>query len=259
MVLDVISTTLYDAKIAEQHGADRISVFTSISEGGLTPSYGLIKKIKESVNVPVYVMIRPHNQSFHYNEDDLHTMISDIKQVKSLNADGIIIGCLTEEKLIDEVALTTLLNEANGLDITFNLAFDEVYSQEQALETLLKYPQVKRVMTSGADKSALNGIPQIKKIMRKMRDEPLVFVGVKGLKPENLKAFLSVTDVQEVCLGAGVRVNCQYTQPMDCKSVQAAKTIIEKIPLIEKKRCNEINTTFFFRLMEFLSKYMFKI
>lgn len=174
-------------------------------------------------------MIRPHNQSYQYNEDDIQTMVHDIEEARKLGVEGVILGCLTSEKTIDEEALKALLSASKGMDVTFNLAFDDLHNQEEGLRKLLNYPEIKRVMTSGADKSALNGIPQIKKMLRQMRNENLIFVGAKGLKPENLQAFLSVTNLTEVCIGAGIRVNCQYTQPINEKSVQKAKEIMNKM------------------------------
>lgn len=229
VMIDVIATTLHDAKLAQENGADRISICTSINEGGITPSYGLIKQIKKAITLPVYVMIRPHNQSYQYNEDDIQTMVHDIEEARKLGVEGVILGCLTSEKTIDEETLKALLSASKGMDVTFNLAFDDLHNQEEGLRKLLNYPEIKRVMTSGADRSALNGIPQIKKMLRQMRNENLIFVGAKGLKPENLQAFLSVTNLTEVCIGAGIRVNCQYTQPINEKSVQKAKEIMNKM------------------------------
>ena len=228
MILEVTAATLHDAKVAQEHGADRISLVTGIGEGGLTPSYGLMKKVKETIHIPIFVMIRPHNQSFQYDEEDLQTMIEDIHYAREIGIDGIEIGCLTEDKIIDEQALKRLLDAAGEMNVTFHLAFDEISDQEKALETLLSYRQIQRVMTSGADKSALNGIPHIKKLLRRMKDKDIILIGTKGLKPENLQAFLSVTPVKEIRIGSGVRVNCQYTKPLDPRSVKAAKETMNK-------------------------------
>jgi len=52
MILEVTAATLHDAKVAQEHGADRISLVTGIGEGGLTPSYGLMKKSKRNDTYP---------------------------------------------------------------------------------------------------------------------------------------------------------------------------------------------------------------
>ncbi|WP_159887353.1 copper homeostasis protein CutC [Paenibacillus puerhi] len=43
MELEVIATSIEDAKIAEQRGAERIELISGIGEGGVTPSYGFIR------------------------------------------------------------------------------------------------------------------------------------------------------------------------------------------------------------------------
>lgn len=229
MILEIGATTLLDAILAEENGADRIELSSGMVDGGYTPSYGLMEKVMEQVKIPVHIVVRPHNQTFVYNKDDLDTMRRDIQLAKELGAKGIIIGCLTEEKEIDVHVLSQLLSEADGLDVTFSHAFDQVRDQEEALEALQHFPQIKRVTTSGSDKTALAGIPQIKKLLRRLQGQSLTLVGSKGLKPENMKPFLEVTKLTEVRLGAGVRVNCQYTQPINPKSVQAARQLCDKL------------------------------
>jgi copper homeostasis protein len=56
-MLEIIATTVEDAKRIEASGANRIELVSALTEGGLTPSYGLIKKVVESVTIPVNVMI----------------------------------------------------------------------------------------------------------------------------------------------------------------------------------------------------------
>lgn len=45
ILLEVIATTLEDARIAAAAGADRIELIASQEEGGLTPSLDLIQQI----------------------------------------------------------------------------------------------------------------------------------------------------------------------------------------------------------------------
>ncbi|WP_407056536.1 copper homeostasis protein CutC, partial [Burkholderia vietnamiensis] len=45
VLLEVIATTVGDARAAARAGADRLELVTAISEGGLTPSVGLIEAV----------------------------------------------------------------------------------------------------------------------------------------------------------------------------------------------------------------------
>src|SRR5690625_2112304 len=118
MLLEVIATNLTDVIDAEWYGADRIELSPVMTELGITPSYGLIKKAVNAVDIPINVIVRPHSRSFQYDEHDVQTMIADIEMIKTLGANGIVIVPLTPEKPIDETVLVRLLEVADGLDVT---------------------------------------------------------------------------------------------------------------------------------------------
>ena len=64
------------ALAAERGGAQRIELCSSLEVGGLTPSYGLIKVVKERVKIPVHVLIRPRAGGFTYDEDGEERVIN---------------------------------------------------------------------------------------------------------------------------------------------------------------------------------------
>ncbi len=50
-------------------------------------------------------------------------MHTDLIEAKKLGTDGIVIGCLTEDGWLDEEALDLFIETAEGLQITFHMAF----------------------------------------------------------------------------------------------------------------------------------------
>ena len=70
VLLEVIATTVADARLAAQAGANRLELVTAMGEGGLTPSLGLIEAVVAAVTIPVNVIVRPHSRSFVYDADD---------------------------------------------------------------------------------------------------------------------------------------------------------------------------------------------
>jgi copper homeostasis protein len=56
-MIELIAVSIEDAKKIEANGGDRIELVSALSEGGLTSSYGVMKKIIESVSIPVNVII----------------------------------------------------------------------------------------------------------------------------------------------------------------------------------------------------------
>ena len=58
-------------------GAARIELCSSLSEGGLTPSAGLMRAAAR-LPVPSYAMIRPRSGLFHFSEAEALIMLDDI-------------------------------------------------------------------------------------------------------------------------------------------------------------------------------------
>lgn len=228
LTLEIIATNLTDAKKAEEYGADRLELSPSMSELGITPSYGLIDSVIKVVNIPFNVIIRPHSQSFIYNIDDLTVMKKDIEMVKMFGANGIVIGALTSEKVIDEEVLKQLLDVADDLDVTFHKAFDDVRNQEEALECLANYPQVKRIATSGGPKPAPQAPQEIKKLIQLASHTHLGIMVAGGLQVDNFKEFYEETKPKEVHFGSGIRKDRSYLQPIDKGKVNKIKSVLQR-------------------------------
>jgi len=228
MTLEIIATNLSDAKIAEKAGADRIELSPSMLELGITPSYGLIERVASEIKIPFHVIIRPHSQSFVYSEDDVKVMERDIEMVKKLGGNGVVFGPLTEEGTIDEEVLKRLLYVAEDLDVTIHKAFDFVRDQEEALYCLAKYPQIKRIGTSGGNQPAPEVPSVIKNLIRLAEGTSLEIMIAGGLLPSNFEKFYQEVRPKEVHFGSGVRVEENYLLPLDFEKIAYVKSILQK-------------------------------
>src|SRR3984957_9571136 len=95
VLLEVIATTVADARLAARAGADRLELITAMGEGGLTPSLGLIEAVVAAVDIPVNVIVRPHSRSFVFDADDYAVMLRDIRAIAAAGAPGGGSGVLT--------------------------------------------------------------------------------------------------------------------------------------------------------------------
>lgn len=225
MIVEVIATSVMDAIKAEKGGANRLELVSAISEGGLTPSYGLMKEVLKAVEIPVYVMIRPHSRSFIYTEADVKTMMEDIHIAKQLGASGIVTGALNERGEIDEEFLHIATKHADGLGMTFHRAFDEVTDQLEALEILKTFPQIQRVLTSGGQGEAMDALECYRALVKKTEASHLAVMAGAGLTAGILETFLKETGVNEIHFGRGVRENHDYRFPIDEHKIQEIKQI----------------------------------
>ena len=96
-ILEVCAFNIQSCIIAELAGAKRVELCDNPKEGGTTPSYGTIQRVKERVNIAVYPIIRPRAGDFLYNEDELAIMRKDIELSKQLGCEGISTGVQLED------------------------------------------------------------------------------------------------------------------------------------------------------------------
>ncbi|MDQ0089721.1 copper homeostasis protein [Paenibacillus anaericanus] len=227
VVLEVIATCVEDALLAEECSAGRLELITAITEGGLTPSIGMIEQVVAAVDIPVNVMVRPHSRSFVYGKQDVATMSADIKAIAATGAAGIVIGALTVDRDIDEAFLEQVLPLAGKLDVTFHRAFDDLEDMVAGLRTLLRYPQISRVLTSGGVRPAPEAVPMIRKLVEITRDREagslsqpssghsLRILAGHGLTIEGIESFIEATGVSEVHFGSAVRLDSSALAPID--------------------------------------------
>ncbi|XEC93739.1 copper homeostasis protein CutC [Paenibacillus tarimensis] len=222
-VLEIIATSAADAAAAEAGGADRIELVSAMSEGGLTPSCGIIEQVAAAVAIPVYVMIRPHSRSFCFSSDEIRAISADIRTARSLGASGIVVGALIDCGMVDEAALREWIGAAEGLPVTFHRAFDESENLERALETIARYPEVRRILTSGGKPSALEAADDLKRLALLGETLNIAVMAGAGLKVETLESFVRQTGVREVHFGSGVRYGGSFRYPVDPELVAKAK------------------------------------
>ncbi|MFL6638054.1 MAG: copper homeostasis protein CutC [Paraburkholderia graminis] len=226
VLLEVIATTVADARLAAQAGADRLELVTAMGEGGLTPSIGLIEAVVNAVSIPVNVIVRPHSRSFVYDADDHALMLHDVRAVKAAGANGVVIGMLNVDGEIDREQLARAIDAADGLAVTFHRAFDEVRDQQKALDVLLGFDAVTNVLTSGAQPSVLNAEATIRALVRQAARSHCTVLAGAGLTVDAVAGFVSRTQVQAVHFGSGVRVGGNGLAPIDIDKVAQVRALL---------------------------------
>ncbi|XP_073408898.1 copper homeostasis protein cutC homolog isoform X1 [Dendrobates tinctorius] len=194
-LMEVCVDSVESAVNAERGGAGRIELCASLLEGGITPTIGLLQVVKQYVQIPVYVMIRPRGGDFLYSDREMEVMKADIRLAKLHGADGLVFGALTEDGRIDAELCMDLLAISRPLPVTFHRAFDMVYDPLLAMETLISLG-FERVLTSGCDSSALEGLPLIKRLVEQAKGRIIVMPG-GGITERNLHRILEGAGVEE--------------------------------------------------------------
>ncbi|WGU92201.1 copper homeostasis protein CutC [Paenibacillus dendritiformis] len=229
VLLEVIGTTREEVVTAARNGADRIELITAITEGGLTPSLGLVHEAVEAVDIPVNVMIRPHSRSFMYDADDMRTIVADVRLIRSTGANAIVFGALTPEGTIDKAALEQVLEAADGLPMTFHRAVDETRDIYEALDVLLGYPQITSVLTSGGQPSALQATDVIAEMVRRAEGSSLSILAGSGLTVESVGGFIQETGVRHVHFGSNVRQGTRSLSPLDPERLSGLAALLRTV------------------------------
>ncbi|CEG29713.1 copper homeostasis protein CutC [Bacillus sp. B-jedd] len=224
MLIEYIATTVEDAKLIEESGADRIELVSALTEGGLTPSYALIEEVVNSVKIPVNVMVRPHSQSFIYSTEDLKVMRRDIKVIGSIGANGVVLGMLNKQNEIDRHVLEELLADCQGLEVTFHRAIDDTSSPINSAQILAEYKQINSILTSGG-KGELSARLEVISQMKNISGHINILMG-SGLNKENILSIHSKVNTGHYHFGTAVRKN---NSPIDGIDLEAAKELVRLV------------------------------
>ena len=163
---EVCANSVESCLAAQTGGANRVELCAGIPEGGTTPSYGEIAMARKVLNTArLHVIIRPRGGDFLYSPLETKIMLEDIEIARHLGVDGVVFGCLTANGDIDTVAMKELMEASHGLSVTFHRAFDVCRNPDEALEQIIELG-CERILTSGQQPTAEQGIPLLKKLHR---------------------------------------------------------------------------------------------
>ena len=188
-ILEICVDSLASARAAISGGADRLELCSALAVGGLTPYGELLKQIRQDSDIPIRCLMRPRAGDFLYTREELLLMAAQIETLRSLGADGFVIGCLTPAGELDAAAMTPLLQAAQGAGVTLHRCIDvsrdpcKTYLDAMALG-------IDTLLTSGAAGSCLQGMETIGKLLR-LRDAhqgPEVLIGA-GVNASVITAF----------------------------------------------------------------------
>jgi copper homeostasis protein len=147
-----------DGLVAAQNaGADRVELCASLLEGGLTPSWGMIRQALRVATIPFHVIVRPRGGDFLYSEIEFDSMVDDVRALREIGVAGVVVGCLTADGRIDEARMSALVVAAGPLAVTCHRAFDMTADFREAIEALVRCG-VGRVLTSGQRDTAMEGL-----------------------------------------------------------------------------------------------------
>jgi copper homeostasis protein len=210
--LEICVDSVESAIAAEAGGVQRVELCSALSEGGLTPSLGIIRAVRSRVTIGVHVMIRPRGGDFIYSEDELSVMRDDIRIAREAGADGVVLGVLTMESHVDIEKTRALVQLARPMQVTFHRAIDMTMDVVSSLEDIIQ-TGADRVLTSGGEATAALGKQSIREMVALSRGRIRVMAG-GSVRAANVRELIRETGAAEFHAALGTVVRVPVTHPL---------------------------------------------
>ena len=249
-IIEICCGSYEDAINAWHEGAKRIELNSALYMGGLTPSLGTLRLVKQNTDLKVICMVRPRGGGFCYSEADFETMKTDAEILMEHGADGIAFGCLDEEGNIHierTLEIIDIIKKYEG-EAVFHRAFDCVKNPYESMETLIAMG-VDRVLTSGLKAKAMDGMELIAQLQEAYGDKIEILAG-SGINASNAGDIMEKTGIWQVhssCKGyrhdpttTGEEVTYSYMEGVhkddyDVVEEELVKKLVESVSVLKRK------------------------
>ena len=223
MVIEICCSSISSVKNAINYGANRIELCQDLRNDGITPSKRLLNSAIKISTKPINVLIRPRIGDFFYNSEEIKLIEYEIKQIKSLPINGIVIGILNRENDLPINVLKKLVQIIKPLDLTFHRAFDIVNNPIKSMNTLIDIG-FDRILTSGQSDTAEKGLKMLLELKEKANGKISSMPG-GGINENNCHIFLK-NGFNEIHLSAKKKKKENEIEPI------ADPEIIKKVVLL---------------------------
>ncbi|MDR0498654.1 MAG: copper homeostasis protein CutC [Holophagales bacterium] len=195
---------------AQEGGADRVELCSALMEGGLTPSFGMVKEARKLLtSTKLFVIIRPRGGDFCYSDSEFQAMAHDVSMAKETGADGVVIGILKPDGTVDVERTRQLVTMARPLSVTFHRAFDMAKDPFEAMEAIISIG-CERILTSGQESSSLEGADLLAELVKRAGGRIIIMPG-GGVRERNIKKIRDLTGAVEFHFSAFETIESRMT------------------------------------------------
>ncbi len=238
-LVELCVTDVAGAVAARDAGCDRVELCVDVACGGTTPPDTLVAEVVEAVApMPVQILVRCRAGGFVYSEDEVARMRVDIERLRCASESpvspvGFVVGALTADGGLDEVACRLFREAAGERPLTFHRAFDQL-PHEGLLGSVDRLVDLgyDRILTTGGHPSVADT-----EVLRRLVDyaaERLSVIASGGLRSHNVAGVVAATGAREVHMraplpharsGAADNIGVEGTDPAEVAAIMAALTV----------------------------------
>jgi copper homeostasis protein len=210
-LLEVIVTSLDEARIAQEGGADRIELVRDLDQEGLTPELKVVEEVVANVSIPVRVMLRDTPSFEVKDRQELEVLTGQALKLTELPIDGLVLGFLRDGDL-DSSSMKHLLTVTRSKPVTFHRALEAMTDAQGAIKHLKSYSQIDRVLTNGGPGCWKRRRETLEDLQRVGNPEITVLTG-GGLDEEAIEILADSSLLKEFHVGRAVRDSLAKMQP----------------------------------------------
>lgn len=221
-------------------GVDRVELCAALELGGLSPGIGLLHAAARADRgrTAVHVMIRPRAGDFCWSAAELDLICDEIRTVRDLRLEGVVIGAAQSDGGLDQTALARMCDAARGLSITLHRVVDLLADPVQAVDIAVELG-ANHILTSGGAATASEGAATLARMVQAARGRVQIMAG-SGVSAATIPALAQagITDFHASCSRAG-QIDPQLLQmgfairpprETDAAQVQAMLAAVRALP-----------------------------
>lgn len=190
-ILEACVDSVESALAAEKGGATRIELCSNLIIGGTTPSPCLFQEIRELSGIRTHILIRPRFGDFCYTDYEFHIIRREVRNFRELGADGVVIGILRPDGMLDLERMKILMEEAGDMSVTLHRAFDVCVDPFEAMEQA-KELGINTILTSGQKNHCLDGKETLRQLVEREDGRIIIQVG-SGVDAETIRRIQPYT------------------------------------------------------------------
>lgn len=208
-ILEVCVDSVESAVSAARGGATRLELCANLVIGGTSPDEDLFRMVRERVDIPVRVLLRPRFGDFLYSEEEFELLRRQVRRFAALGADGVVIGMLRPDGTLDEARMAELISLAGGCGVTLHRAFDVCRDPLEALDAAVRLG-VDTILTSGQQASCAQGSELLRELVARSGGRPQILIGA-GVSADVIRTLQPATGADAFHLSAKRTENSRMT------------------------------------------------
>lgn len=223
-LLEVIALHEFDARRAEEGGADRVELLGTMEHEGLSPEPRLVEKVRAATSIQIRPMVRLR-EGFGTDGGEAVRLRGLIAAYLDAGADGVVLGFLNGYGEVDEEVVHALVEDGD-FSWTFHRAVDHALDQRKAWQALGRLPRLDQVLTAGSARGVEHGLDDLLTLAREVPGAAERVMAGGGLHPEHVP-WLARAGVRAFHIGRHARPQRSFKAWVDADLVASWRELID--------------------------------